>query len=163
MQKIVIKTGDGTSTYGHWRAHDGMVTVRSSHGQEITTQIGASAPRGLEPRSLARLMLSEIEKDRRGLSPTPEERERNIKRDIAEKQFNRTADYADRGRRFVDLPHVELLKFWTAAYNGWTAGDLAQWTLVTDLSAEFEIRGIEPPYDEYWRRRRVETQQAAML
>jgi hypothetical protein len=165
MRKMVIKGEDGTTIHGRWRAHDGMVTLRSSWGQEITTLIGGSTPRGLAPRGLARLMLSEMEKDRRGHLPTPEERERNIKRAIAEKRFNRMADYADRGRRFVDLPHVELLKFWTAAYDGWTDGDLAQWALVTDLSAEFEIRGVEPPYDEYWRRRRVEdrqTQQAAM-
>jgi hypothetical protein len=156
MHKIVIKAGDGTTIHGHWRAHDGMVTVRSSYGQEKTTLIGGSTPRGLAPRGLARLMLSEMEKDRRGLSSTPEERERNIKRAIVEKRFNRMADYADRGRRFVDLPQEELFKLWTAAHDGWRAGDLAQWALVTDLSAEFEIRGIELPHDEYWRRRHAE-------
>jgi hypothetical protein len=152
----------GARVRGYWWVHDGMVTVRSSCGQEKTTQIGGSPA-----RALARLTLREMEKNRRGRSPspTPEERERNIKRAIAEKRFNRMVDYADRGRRFGDLSHAELLKFWTAAYYGWTDGDLAQWALVTDLNAEFEIRGIEPPYDEYWRRRRVEdrqTQQAAM-
>jgi hypothetical protein len=165
MHKIVIKTDDSTTIHGRWRAHDGMVTVRSSYGQEKTTLIGGATPRGLAPRGLARLMLSEMEKDRRGHLPTPEERERNIETTIAEKRFNRMADYADRGRRFVDIPHVELLKLWTAAYGGWRDGDLAQWALVTDLGAEFEIRGLEPPYDEYWRRRHAEdrkAQQAAM-
>jgi hypothetical protein len=140
MHRIVIKAGDGTTIHGRWRAHDGMVTVRSSWGQEITTLIGGATPRGLAPRGLARLILSEMEKDRRGHSPTPEEKKRNIERTVAEKRFNRMADYADRGRRFVDLPQEDLFKLWIAAHDGWRAGDLAQWALVTDLSAEFEIR-----------------------
>jgi hypothetical protein len=164
MHRIVIKADDGTTIHGRWRAHDGMITVKSC-GQERTALIGTSTPRGLAPRGFARLMLSEMEKDRRGHVSTPEEKKRNIERTVAEKRFHRMADYADRGRRFVDLPHVELFKSWTAAHDGWSAGDLAQGPLVTDLSAELEIRGIDPPYDEYWRRRHAEDrkiQEAAM-
>jgi hypothetical protein len=152
-QEMVIKGGDGTSIRGRWTHDDDMVTVRSSYGQEKTACLAGSSPRGL-----ARLMLLVIEEDRRGhpVPPTPaeiEEAERNFKRAIAENRFKRMADYAARGRRFSGLAHAKLLKVWTAAYDD---DDLAKQAIVTDLNAEFEIRGIEPPYHEYSKRRWAE-------
>jgi hypothetical protein len=93
--------------------------------------------------------------------PTPEEMEEaeeNAKRFIPEQHFKRMADYAARGRRFSGLSYAKLLKVWTKAYDKLEAEpdvDLAQEALVTDLNAEFEIRGIEPPYHEYSQGRRA--------
>jgi hypothetical protein len=95
-----------------------------------------------------------------------DEAERNAKRAVAENRFKRMADYAARGRRFSGLSHAELLKFWTAAHDEWLsepvpssgsmrALELTE-ALTTDLDAEFEIRGIEPPYHEYSQRRWAE-------
>jgi hypothetical protein len=156
-QEVVINGGDGTTVRGRWWTHDEMITVTSSYGQEKTTQLGGSTPYGL-----ARLMLLEMEEDRRGhpVPPTPEEieeAERNANRLIDENRFNRMADHAARGRRFSGLSYAELLKSWIAAYDQLEDDDdLPQWALVTDLNAEFEIRGIEPPYQEYSQRRWAE-------
>jgi hypothetical protein len=147
MHEMEIKGGDGTTVRGHWWTDGGSVTVRSSHGQQKTTELRGSTPHGL-----ARLLLLLMEEDRRGypVPPTPEESEeaeRNIKRAIAENRFNRIADYASRGRRFSALSDAELLKVWTAAHDTLEAkpDDLAQDALATDLDAEFEVRGVEPP------------------
>jgi hypothetical protein len=165
MREMVIKGGDGTTVRGHYWADGESVTVRSSRGQEKTTYLGGSTPRGL-----ARLMLLLMEEDRRGpVPPTPAERkeaERNAKRAIAESRFNRMADYAARGRRFGGLSHARLLKVWTAAHDKLEDGpadDLVQDALATDLDAEFEIRGIESPYPEYVQRRWAQREKATML
>jgi hypothetical protein len=166
MREMVIKGGDGTTVRGHyWIDGESLtVTVRSSYGRQKTACLHGSTPRGL-----ARLLLLEMEEDRRGpVPPTPEEREeaeRNAKRAIAEKQFYRMADYAARGRRFGGLSHARLLKVWTAAYDKMEDGptdDVAQKALTFDLDAEYEIRGLEPPYQEWLERRwaeRVKNQQ----
>jgi hypothetical protein len=160
MQEIVITGGDGIVVRGHWWTHDGMVTVRSSYGKEKTTQIGGSTPRGL-----ARLMLSEMEEERgHRVPPTPEETEeakRNADRHIAEDRFKKMADYAARGRRFEGLSDAKLLRAWTAAYDKMEDGppdDVAQEALTLDLDAEYEIRGIEPPYQEWLERRWADRQ-----
>ena len=130
-QEMVIKGGDGTTVRGRWRVHDEAVTVRSAHGQQKTTSLHGSTPRGL-----ARLLLLEMEEDRRGpVPPTPKESaeaERSAKRAIAENRFKRMADYAARGRRFEGLSDAKLLKVWTAAYDKMEDGpadDVAQETL----------------------------------
>jgi hypothetical protein len=158
MHTMVIRGGDGSTVRGRWWTHDEAVTVRSSYGRQKTTCLHGSSPRGL-----ARLILLEMEEDRRGhpVPPTPEEMEeaeKNVNRFTAENRFKRMADYAARGRRFSGLSYVKLLKVWTKAYDKLEADadvDLAQEALVTDLNAEFEIRGIEPPYHEYSQRRRA--------
>jgi hypothetical protein len=55
-QKITFKT-----LRGHFRTHDGMVTVRSSDGRQKATHVGRSPP-----RMIARLMLIEMEEERLG-------------------------------------------------------------------------------------------------
>jgi hypothetical protein len=166
MYEMVIKGGDGTTVRGHWWVHDEAVSVRSAYGQEKTSWLGGSSPHGL-----ARLLLLVMEEDRRGhpVPPTPEETEeaeRNANRLIDENRFNRMADYAARGRRFSGLSYAELLKFWTATHDeleaepvpssGSTRALGLTEALTTDLDAEFEIRGIEPPYHEYSQRRWAE-------
>jgi hypothetical protein len=97
---------------------------------------------------------------------TPEEIEvgkRNIELTIAEQRFNRMADYAARGRRFEGLSDAKLLKVWTAAYDKMEDGppdDVAQEALTFDLDAEYEIRGLEPPYQEWLERRWAERSSA---
>jgi hypothetical protein len=159
MHEMVIKGGDGTTVRGRWRTHNGAVTVRSPYGQQKTTHLGGSSPQGL-----ARLMLLEMEEDRRGSPVLPtleegEEAERNAKRAIAEQRFKRMADYAARGRRFGGLSYARLLKVWTAAHDEWLSEPVPSSGLMRatiDLDAEFEIRGIEPPYQEYSQRRWAE-------
>jgi hypothetical protein len=158
MHEIVIKGGDGTTVRGRWWTRDDIVTVVSSHGQQMTTELRGSTPQGL-----ARLLLLLMEEERRGpVPPTPEEIEEAKKaseRAIAETKFNRMADYAIRGRRFGGLSDTKLLRVWTAAYDKMEDGpadDVAQEALTFDLDAEFEIRGIESPYREYSERRWAE-------
>jgi hypothetical protein len=157
-QEILIKGGDGTTVRGHWKADGESVTVLSAYGQLKTMDLQGSTPHGL-----ARLMLLLMEEERGHLVPlTPEEIEggkRNIERAIAEQRFNRMAAYADRGRRFGLLSHAELLKVWTAAHDKLEDGpadDVAQEALTFDLGAEFEIRRMDPPYQEYVERRWAE-------
>jgi hypothetical protein len=154
-QKMIITGGDGTTVRGHWKADDKSVTVLSAYGQLKTMDLKGSTPRGL-----ARLMLLLMEEERgHRVPPTPEERkeaELNAKRAIAEKQFNRMADYAARGRRFSGLSATELLEVWSAAHDKMEDGpadDVAQEALTFDLDAEYEIRGMEPPYQEWLERR----------
>jgi hypothetical protein len=160
MREMVIKGGDGTTVRGHYWTDGKSVTVRSAYGVQKTTHLGGSTPRGL-----ARLLLLEMEEDRRGpVPPTPKEREeaeRNAKRAIAEERFKRMADYAARGRRFGGLSHARLLKVWTAAYDKMEDGppnDVAQEALTFDLDAEYQIRGLEPPYQEWLERRWADRQ-----
>jgi hypothetical protein len=59
-------------------------------------------------------------------------------------------------RRFGGLSDAKLLKVWTAAYDKMEDGpadDVAQEALTFDLDAEYEIRGMEPPYQEWLERR----------
>jgi hypothetical protein len=154
-QKMIITGGDGTTVRGHWKADDESVTVLSAYGQLKTMDLKGSTPRGL-----ARLMLLLMEEERgHRVPPTPEERkeaELNAKRAVAEKQFNRMADYAKRSRRFEGLSDAKLLKVWTAARDkleDGPANDLVQDAFATDLDAEFEIRGMHSPYQEYVERR----------
>ena len=154
MHEMVIRGGDGSTVRGQWWTDGVSVTVRSSYGQEETTCLHGSTPRGL-----ARLLLLGMEEDRRGpVPPTPkeiEEAKRSAKRAIAESRFNRMADYAARGRRFGGLSDAKLLKAWAAAYDKMEDGpadDVAQEALTFDLDAEYEIRGTEPPYQEWLQR-----------
>jgi hypothetical protein len=165
MHEMVIKGGDGTTVRGRWWIDGGSVTVRSSHGQQKTMWLGGSTPRGL-----ARLLLLLMEEERRGpVPPTPKEikeADRNFKRAMAENRFNRMADYAARGRRFSNLSGAKLLKVWTAAHDEWlsepvpSSGSMRALVLAEalaiDLDTEFEIRGIESPYQEYLERRWAE-------
>jgi hypothetical protein len=61
-----------------------------------------------------------------------------------------TADYVDRGRRYLSLQGAELLKQWKDALR-LMATDPVQpeyRALYKDLGAEIELRGMEQPYDE---------------
>jgi hypothetical protein len=156
-QKIVIKGGDGITVHGHWKADDEWVTVLSAYGQLKTMDLKGSTPRGL-----ARLMLLLMEEERgHPVPPTPEEREAaelSAKRAIAEERFKRMAGYAARGRHFRGLSHARLLKVWTAACDKMEDGppnDVAQESLTFDLDAEYQIRGLEPPYQEWLERRQA--------
>jgi hypothetical protein len=161
-QKMIITGGDGTVVRGHWKADDESVTVLSAYCQLKTTDLEGSTPRGR-----ARLMLLLMEEERGHPVPlTPEEIEegkRNIELTIAENRFNRLTDYAARGRRFSALSHAELLKVWTAAHDkleDGPANDLFQDALATDLDAEFELRRLDSPYQEYVERRWAERSSA---
>jgi hypothetical protein len=155
MREMVIKGGNGRTARGHWWTDGVSVTVRSTGGKQKTMCLDGSTP-----RCLARFLLLLMEEERRGpMPPTPKEiREANgnCKRDIAEDRFKRMADYAARGRRFKNLSDARLLKVWTAAHDKMEDGpadDVAQEALTFDLDAEFEIRGTEPPYQEWPLRR----------
>jgi hypothetical protein len=159
-RKMIIKGSDGITVHGHWKADDESVTVLSAYGQLKTIDLKGSTSRGL-----ARLMLLLMEEERgHPVPPTPEEREEaelNAKRAIAEQRFNRMADYAARGRRFEGLSDAKLLQVWTAAYDKMEDGppdDVAQEALTFDLDAEYGIRGMEPPYQEWLERRWADRQ-----
>jgi hypothetical protein len=59
-RKITFKR-NGKTFRGHFWRRNGMVTVKSSDGEQKSTQIG-----GIPPRALARLMLVEMEEERLG-------------------------------------------------------------------------------------------------
>src|ERR1700723_299588 len=127
-RKMIIKGGDVTVVRGHWKADDESVTVLSAYDQLKTMYLKGSTPRGL-----ARLMLLLMEEERgHRLPPTPEERKEaglNAQRAIAEKQFNRMADYAARGRRFEGLSDRRSVSrekhdlLWLSSQRGHTGPD----------------------------------------
>jgi hypothetical protein len=65
------------------------------------------------------------------------------------KHLEEAADYAARGRRFKDLPHMELVDAWKAAFIRMVSNrrDPATTALVGDLHGEFRLRGQEPPFE----------------
>jgi hypothetical protein len=67
----------------------------------------------------------------------------------ADTRLREAAEYAERGRRFKNFTHTDLVDAWIAAFVKMVANrrDRATIDLVGDLSAEFELRGEEPPYD----------------
>jgi hypothetical protein len=157
MQQMIIKGGDGSTVRGHYWTDGESVTVRSSCGRQKAACLHGSTPRGL-----ARLLLL----DMHPVPPTLAERreaERSIKRDSAEQRFRKMFDYATRGRRFEGLSDAKLLKVWTAAYDKMEEGppnDVAQEALTFDLDAEYQIRGLEPPYQEWLERRQAKRSSA---
>jgi hypothetical protein len=59
-----------------------------------------------------------------------------------------TADYVQRGRRFLSLPLSELNERWIAAFRDVIINNLRERIIdMDDLAAELRLRELDPPYD----------------
>ena len=63
---------------------------------------------------------------------------------------DKTANYAQRGRKYGGLSPDDLRQAWIAAFKGMAAdpSDKASYDAQNDLEAETSLRGIKPPYDQ---------------
>ena len=81
-----------------------------------------------------------------------EQREHRAKNNIyaflQRRSIERRRSYLARGRRFVVLDVGQLSKSWITAVKNWLARkDRASEITMDDLTAEWRLRGLEPPYD----------------
>ncbi|WP_314961460.1 hypothetical protein [Bradyrhizobium cosmicum] len=60
------------------------------------------------------------------------------------------ADYAQRGRRLVGLSEEDLITSWRMAFKAWADAffDEQLRRVESDYLSEFQLRGIEPPYEQ---------------
>lgn len=67
---------------------------------------------------------------------------------LANSRMQRTQDYVQRGRRHQDASGQELETLFVDTFRAWVAdfGNRAQRRGNDDVSAEYELRGIEPPF-----------------
>ena len=66
---------------------------------------------------------------------------------IQSEEMNETANYLERGRLFERLSRQELEDAWARAFRTYQETRGQGQRELLDLSAEFHLRGIEPPYD----------------
>jgi hypothetical protein len=81
-----------------------------------------------------------------------EQREHRAKKNIyaflQRRGIEQRRSYLARGRRFVVLDVGQLSKSWITAVKNWLARkDRASEITMDDLTAELQLRGLEPPYD----------------
>jgi len=78
------------------------------------------------------------------------EAERDVELFWANEQADQIADYVTRGRIYERLTDGELAEKWIHAFKMFAAArsDQCRRAIETDLKAEFQLRGIEPPYDQ---------------
>jgi hypothetical protein len=77
------------------------------------------------------------------------EAERDVELFLANEQVDQIADYASRGRIYERLTDGELAEKWIHGFRlvADAPSDERRRAIETDLRAEFQLRGIEPPYD----------------
>ena len=83
---------------------------------------------------------------------TDEQREHRAKENIyaflRHRSIEQRRSYLARGRRFLVLDVGQLSKSWITAVKNWLARkDRASEITMDDLTAELQLRGLEPPYD----------------
>jgi hypothetical protein len=81
-----------------------------------------------------------------------EQREHRAKKHIyaflQRRSIEQRRSYLAGGRRFVVLDVGQLNKSWITAVKNWLARkDRASEITMDDLTAELQLRGLEPPYD----------------
>jgi hypothetical protein len=81
-----------------------------------------------------------------------EQREHRAKKNIyaflQRRNIDQRRSYLARGRRFIVLDVGQLSKSWITAVKNWLASkDRASEITMDDLTAELQLRGLEPPYD----------------
>jgi hypothetical protein len=81
-----------------------------------------------------------------------EQREHRAKKNIYAflqcRNIDQRRSYLARGRRFIVLDVGQLSKSWITAVKNWLARkDRASEITMDDLTAELQLRGLEPPYD----------------
>ena len=81
-----------------------------------------------------------------------EQREHRAKKNIyaflPRRSTEQRRSYLARGRRFIILDVGQLSKSWITAVKNWLARkDRASEITMDDLTAELQLRGLEPPYD----------------
>ena len=76
--------------------------------------------------------------------------ERDLEMFLAIQRVDQIADYASRGRVHERLTDQQLAKKWTNAIRqcAHTASDEQRRAIESDLKAEFQLRSIEPPYEQ---------------
>jgi len=69
---------------------------------------------------------------------------------MANEQVDQIADYANRGRVYERLTDGELAQKWIQAFRLFAnaPADERRRAIEIDLKAEFQLRSIEPPYDQ---------------
>jgi len=83
-------------------------------------------------------------------SPGSTEGDRDVELFLANEQMDQIADYASRGRVYERLTEGELVEKWIHAFRlvADAPSDEHGRAIETDLRAEFQLRRIEPPYDQ---------------
>ena len=76
--------------------------------------------------------------------------ERDLEMFLAIQQLDRIADYASRGRVHERLTDQQLAEQWVNAIRqcAHASFDEQRRAFETDLKAEFQLRSIEPPYEQ---------------
>ena len=73
---------------------------------------------------------------------------KNIYAFLIHRSLEQRRSYLARGRRFLVLDVGQLSKSWITAVKNWLARkDQASEITMDDLTAELQLRGLEPPYD----------------
>ena len=78
------------------------------------------------------------------------EADRDVELFMANEQVDQIADYASRGRVYERLTDGELAEKWIQAFRLFAdaPSDERRRAIEIDLKAEFQLRRIEPPYDQ---------------
>jgi hypothetical protein len=68
---------------------------------------------------------------------------------LASKAVDQIADYNQRGRSYKALPNEGLVQLWQSIWNELAVEPLNEnkRDVQADISAEFMLRGLEPPWD----------------
>ena len=76
--------------------------------------------------------------------------ERDLEMFLAIQRVDQIADYASRGRVHERLTNQQLVKKWINAIRqcAHAASDEQRRAIESDLKAEFQLRSIEPPYEQ---------------
>ena len=76
--------------------------------------------------------------------------DRDVELFLANEQVDQIVDYASRGRLYERLTDGELAEKWIHAFRLFAdaPSDERRRAIEIDLKAEFQLRGIEPPYDQ---------------
>ena len=78
------------------------------------------------------------------------EADRDVELFLANEQVDQIADYASRGRIYERLTDGELAEKWIHTFRLFAdaPSDERRRAIEIDLKAEFQLRNIEPPYDQ---------------
>ena len=78
------------------------------------------------------------------------EADRDVELFLANERVDQIADYASRGRLYERLTDGQLAEKWIHAFRlfAHAPSDERRRAMEIDLKAEFQLRGIEPPYDQ---------------
>lgn len=66
--------------------------------------------------------------------------------EVARSQIQQTERYLGRGRCFEDMPESDLARLWIAGMQEYARVIHPRPQVVDDAAAEFDLRGVEPPW-----------------